>query len=98
MTSQISRKLPRLEMGDIKSLDPDNRKRQEFVLFLSSLVPTPKVTTNGDFGFEFPVIGYLADKATKLVVKKLKKNKKDPAEQELKPKASDDEKQKESKS
>ena len=87
----------KLEMGHMKSLEPENGKRQEFVLFLSSLVPTPKLTTNGDFSLEFPVIGFLADKVTNLIVKKLKK-KRQPEAQELKPHSSDDEKQKAPKS
>jgi SpoVK/Ycf46/Vps4 family AAA+-type ATPase len=92
-------------MGEIKSLEPRGGKRQGFVLFLSSLVPTPKLSTNGDFGLEFPVIGFLADKGTNAIVKILKKRKEKKKKkvkhkiQQLKPHSSDDEiQQKEPKS
>jgi len=85
-------------MVDTKPPEPGNGKRQEVVLFLSSLVPTPKITTNGDFGLEFPVLGYLADRVTKVVVKKFKKKKKQPEAEKLKPHSTDDEEQKEPKS
>jgi SpoVK/Ycf46/Vps4 family AAA+-type ATPase len=63
-----------LEMGVIKEPLHEG-KRHEFVVFLSALIPLPKIDTNGELGLEFPVIGFIVEKVQNLIAKKVKAKK-----------------------